>query len=146
MDANVCVHVCVLSCVELCPSSPTSTSSLYIYMYLRLCFCRCVFLLWCRCEHVGVYLYLPEWECVSWFEMSAFNSHPLWFLFCSAEGEADSVNLSPLRRWRCKSAATVAVSSVRVVVAANVTSWYKSFLLTCVCRRDEASVQSCTSR
>ncbi len=35
--------------------------------------------------------------------MSAFNSHPLWFLFCSAQGEADSANLSLLRRWRYES-------------------------------------------
>lgn len=52
-----------------------------------------VFLLRRRCERVCVYLNLSEWECVSWFEMSAFNSQPLRFLFCLAVGEADRANL-----------------------------------------------------
>lgn len=46
-----------------------------------------------------VYPYLPLRAHVSWSEMSAFNGHTMWFLFCCAQKEAGSVNLSLLRRW-----------------------------------------------
>lgn len=45
------------------------------------------------CVYIAAYLT----ACVSWFKMSAFNSHPLWFLFCSAQEEADGANL----QYRC---------------------------------------------
>lgn len=62
------------TCFYLCVSLPASLC----FMSFSLSFCVCVF---------------PG------FEMSAFNSRPLWFLFCSAQEEADSANLSLLHRW-----------------------------------------------
>lgn len=90
-----CTHTYTHKCVCICVWPVWVCLTPFVSIGVCLCCCLSEFLLCCVC----VYQCVPHWMCVSWFEMSAFNSHPLWFLFCSAQEEAESANVSLLCRW-----------------------------------------------
>lgn len=85
LSAFVCIHSCVRLCLQYVCVSSSAWMCICVYLNVRSSFRVSVNMSFC--------------VCASWFEMLAFNSHPLWFLLCSAQGEADSANLSLLCRW-----------------------------------------------
>lgn len=130
------VRVCGLLCVSIYASSHVyacASSCLGVFSCVNtvyLCVFGLVFMWMCVSVVVSVWpclcVSLSECVCVSWFEMSALNSHPLWFLFCSAQGEAGSANLSPLRRCRLESVPKIRQTDRQIASYSIQTSWLRA--------------------